>query len=230
MALTVQNIIDRAALRSNLNDATLVSSSGLITHIDLFQKRIFLTAARVNPDYFGVEGSTSVRASGATWSLAASPSASGIAAVSLATVITVVGAVPLAPVGTTVNIVSLRNPNAGIAPRVYLRNKTISEYGGELSVDGSNYVSALKLWYSPLPTQLTAVSDSVSVPDEFNDLLILPVARLLAIRDQRPDEAAALDQEFAIGWSTFIAALSVYDEGTIRELDRTEASYHKIGE
>lgn len=220
---TVQNIIDRAVERSNLNDSSLISNTELIAYISAYEQQVYLMAARGNPDYFGMEGNTAVRGSSTgTWSLSANPG--NISAVSRAEVASVSGTVTGVSVGDEVSIISIRNPQFGVTPRIYIRNRVAYEYNSELQDDSSNYVSQLKLWYSWLPDTRTGVSDAMDLPDEFLPLVVVPLAKLLAVRDQRPDEVQALELEYQMHLTVFIQSLGVYDEATIRELSAIGAS------
>ena len=111
-----------------------------------------------------------------------------------------------------------------ISPRVYIRNRVAYEYNSELQTDSSNYVSQLKLWYSWLPTTRTATSDVLDLPDEFLPLVVLPLSKLLAVRDQRPDEVQAIELEYQMHLGVFVSSLGVYDEATIREIKAVSAA------
>ena len=223
---TVQNIIDRAIERSNLNDLALIPTTTLISYVSTSEQNAYLEAARENPDYFGEEGVTATRAYQASWTVSTTPG--NVSAVSQAEVDLITGTVAGIAVGDTVELVTIREPEAGIAPRVYLRNRKLHEYGTDLSTDASNFVSRLKIWYSWLPTTRTSVDDVLNLPDEHLGLLIVPLAQFLAVRDQRPDEIPALQAEYNMHLGTFLQAVSVMDEGVIRELDSAAASSRRF--
>jgi hypothetical protein len=225
---TVQNIIDRAVERSNLNDSALISTTELIAYVSSFEQQVYMEAARENPDYFGVEGNTAARGSStATWDLSANPG--NVSAISKIEIAASVGSPSGLSAGDEIDLVSIRHPEYGVAPRVYVRNRVAHEYSSELQDDASNYVSQLKLFYSWLPATRTSVSDVLDLPDEHLGLVVLPLAKLLAVRDQRPDEVPALDAEYQMHYATFLQAVSVFDEATIRELDATPASSRRLG-
>lgn len=225
---TVQNIIDRATERSNLNDASLISETELIAYVSSFEQRLYLEAARENPDYFGEEGNTASRAGNtSTWDISATPG--NVGAVSRVEIAGVVGTPTGLAIGDEVSVVSIRNPLHGIAPRAYMRNRVIHEYNSEMGDDASNYVSQLKVWYSYLPTAHTATTDTLSLPEEYTSIVVLGLARVMALRDQRPDEVEGIMLEYTEHLSTFMQALGVFDELTIRELDATQASSRRLG-
>lgn len=221
--MTAQQIIDMAVERSNLNDSDLIPEAQLLDYITAYERLAFQIAARGNPDYFGREGNTDARATSSdSWSLTSAPG--NIAAVSKITVAAITGTVTGISTGDDVNVVSIRNPEDGLAPRVYIRNKTIREYNSELQDDSSNFVTRLKIFYSYLPVDKTSTTDSMEIPDEWNNLVVLPLAGLLALRDQREAEAQVLGQEYSTHLDLFINSLGVYDEATIRELKQMAAS------
>lgn len=223
MAYTVDDVIDQAVERSNLNDETLFTASEVYRYISSFEQRIFLIAAQHNPDYFGREGNTASRASSTDdWDLSATPG--NIAAVSKLEVESITGSVTGVSTGDEVSIVSIRNPEFAVAPRAYLRDKTLFEYSSELQDDASNFVTRLKVYYSFLPSNRTAGSDTLDIPDEYITLVVLPLARVMAVRDQRADEVGPIDQEFQLDFANFIQQVSVFDEGSVRGLDQIIAS------
>ena len=228
MATTIQNILDRAVERSNLNDAALLLDDEIEAYISNLERQAYLISARENPDYFGKEAVTAVRSDNTeTWNLNTTPG--NVAAVSNIEISTIVGSVSGLSVGDNINIISRRNPDVEIGPRVYLRDRVMFEYDSELQTDGSNYVSRLNVFYSHLPSAHTELTDTVDLPDEFDSLLYLPLARILAIRDQRPDEVTSIDEEYKVAMATFMQAVSVFDEGTMRSLQQISAAANDFG-
>lgn len=225
MTTTVQQIIDRAAARSNLNDAALIDTAELIAYINQFERRIYMTANRENPDFFGAEGATAARASGGTWTPATTPG--NVGAISRIEVSAITGAISGLAVGDEISVVSIRNPDVAVGPRVYIRGGIIREWDESLTSGGS-FVSTLKLYYSVMPTAKTATGNSMTLPDEYCCLVDLPLARVMALRDQRPDELPGIDQELLLEWTTFLQQVGVYDEVTIRELAQIPASYNPV--
>lgn len=221
--MTAQELFDIAVSRSNLNDPDLMDSTEWLAHLSDYEQRVFMTAARFNPDFFGREGLTNARGSStASWSLATAPG--NVAAVSLAEVSAVVGSPTGLSTGDEVYLVSRRHPEHAIAPRAYIRNKTLYEYGGELGDDASNYVSRLKIFYSFMPSRRTATSDNLDIPDELSNLVSLPLASLLAMRDQRPDEAQAMMSEYIDLFAGFVSYIQGFDEGATREFEQVPAA------
>lgn len=217
--MTAQEIFNMAVEESNLNDAALINETVWLDFLTSWERAIYLAAARENPDYFGREGTTDARGSStATWSLTSAPG--NIASVQKVEVSAITGTVTGVSVGDDVNVVSVLDPDTALAPRVYVRNKVMREYNEELQDDSSNYVTRLKVFYSYLPTDKTATTDSMDLPDEHNMLLVLPLASLMALRDQRPDEAVVIDQRLAIQQVAFLRQITVFDSAAVRPFDR----------
>lgn len=225
--MTCQEIIDMAIQRSNLNDPDLIPDAQLLDFITSFERFVFLEAARENPDFFGREGNTNARgASTDNWDLTSAPG--NVAAFSRLEVQAITGTVSGISVGDEVNVVSIRNPWVELAPRVYVRDRVVHEYNSELQDDSSNFVTTLKVYYSFLPTDKTSTADTLDLPDEFNLLVVLPLARVMALRDQRPDDAQALNEEFLQHYRTFIQQVSVFDEAAMRELEGIPAASRRL--
>jgi len=76
------------------------------------------------------------------------------------------------------------------------------------------------VFYSPLPTPLTALTQNLTIPDEFAPILTYRLARILAVRDRRTDEEMnwlTLDLEEL--HAQFDEALLIYDYGMRRPLN-----------
>jgi len=217
MATTAQQVYDRAVAMSFMNDPSLTDPNQVLAYIGLYERNVYLRAARLNPEYFGVTSSSAVRVSNTdTWSLdALTPTP---AAVTRVEVLTFVGT-PYAgvTVGDRVGLASIRWPDLEIAPRALLRGRKIVGYKTELGADSSNYVSQLLVYHSPLPAPLSTLGQTLTVPDEWADLVTYPIARILALRDRRTDEELNF---LTVDWQalqqTFDEAVLVYDYGVRR--------------
>ena len=223
---TCQEILDQAVERSNLNDSDLIPTTEILAYITSYESRVYMTGARLNPNFFGREGNTAARASLATWSLTANPG--NLISVTRIEVAAITGTVSGVVVGDVVNLIDIRNPDAELTPRVYMRDRVLTDYNTELETDSSNFVTTLKIFYSFLPSKRTALADNLDLAEEHNQLIVLPLAATLATRDQRPEEAQLIAGEFNIDWATFLNQVSVVDEATIREIGQVPASYLKV--
>jgi hypothetical protein len=219
--MTGQEVFDDAVAASSLNNAGLVDEAVVLRNISRYQRRAFLEASRLNPEYFGKTGDTTTRTTHtAAWSLTYQPG--DIAAVYGAIVKAITGTVTGVAVGDAINFVSERTwgPSGAafaLAPRATLRGRSLVGYGTDLGANDSDMVTALTMQYAELPARLPNLSTSMRLPDEWMDVVVLPLARFLAIRDRRVDEEIkALDDEFKIAWELFTSAVQVYDGATIR--------------
>jgi len=224
MAYTAQDVVDLAVQRSALNDADLVPDAQLLGYITNSERRIYLLGARLNPNFFGAEGNTAVRADETEhWNLAATPG--NIAAIAKLEAAALVGTPtnPTVSVGDEINLVDFRYPNLQISPRAYVRGRRLYDWNNELSTNGSNYVSQVKVYYSQLPAAITTMTQSINLPDEWIDLLIVPLARILSLRDKREEEAQFFDQEYQLLIGQFQEEMLVYEYGATRALGAVPA-------
>jgi len=217
MATTGTQIRDRAIERSSLNNSGLLPTAQILNYITQAERKAYVRAARINPDYFGTVGASSTRAAYTdTWNLASTPGS--IAAVTLVEVNAITGTVSGVAVGDKVNLIRKTRPELEIAPRAYLRGKVVTGYGTELGAATANMVTSLKVYYSPIPAAMTSLTQSVVIDDEWTDLLVLPLAKSFAMRDGRDQEAQLIQQEYDDTWADFAAGVMVYDHGVKRSL------------
>lgn len=211
MSTTAQTVWDRATTMSSLNDESLINVNQVMDYISLYERNAFLRAARLNPEYFGTSALSAVRSSNTdVWDLSLTPG--GIAAVTRAEIAAIVGSVPTVTVGQEIGLASIRFQQMPPFPRAILRGRKITDYFSELSAGGGNYVSQLTIYYSPLPTKVSTISQVLTIPDEWADLITYPLAKILAIRDRRTDEELQfLDKDFQTFQQLFDEAVMVYD-------------------
>lgn len=204
---TVQNVWDRALARSIENEADLLSATEVINIISDKQRELYLMAALENPDYFGTS-TTLIRGSyTAVWDI----DSNRPAVISKLEIAELVGTPTGRTVGEEVNIVAFRHQSLGLAPRVYLRDRKLTDVG-DMNTDNVNYVNKLTMYYSPIPTALTAVSSNISLPEEWINLLVLPLARWMAVRDGgRDNEVQQLDGEYSGLLAAFMTAIKLMD-------------------
>ena len=221
MATTAQQALDLAIQRSALNNPDLVPPAQAVRYIANAEKAVYLLAAKLNPEYFGKNADTSTRSAFTdSWDINATPG--GIASVTRAEVKTIIGTVTNdgvdIVVGDKVNLVSYRWPQLELVPRAYIRGRVLFGYKTELGAATANMLSVLDLFYADLPSGPTALGTTPSVPDEWIDLIVLPLSRNLALRDQRGGETASIDDEYKLILSMFTQAVGVYDGGAVRPI------------
>lgn len=214
--MTAQDCINRAIQRSALNNPDLVPIAQCLGYISNYERAVYATAAKYNPEFFGEQGDTATRADNTeAWDLSTTPG--DVFAVTALEVATIVGT-PTAAVGDKINLVSFRFPELQISPRAYVRGRKVYGYGDELGADGTDYVESLTVYYSKLPPAVTTTTATLTLDDEWGDLVIVPLARLLSLRDNRPEDVRVLDAEYNSLMATFIDHCSVYDHGATRPL------------
>jgi hypothetical protein len=207
MTFTVQNVWDRALARSIENEADLLSETEVINILSDKQRELFILAAVENPDYFGTSTTLSRGAFTGVWDITSHRPGT----ISKLEILTIVGTVTDRSVGEEVNLVAFRFQSLGLAPRVYLRGRKLTDFG-DLNTDVSNYVSQLTMYYSPVPAALTAVGSIISLPEEWVNLLVVPLAKWMAIRDGgRDNEVKQLDGEYGMVLGTFLMAIKLMD-------------------
>lgn len=217
MATTAQQIIDRAVQRSSLNNPDLVPQAQLLQYISQFERAIYQRGARMNPDFFGVEGTTATRAAQTDpWDLSATPGNVGL--LTRAEVAAITGSVAGVSVGQKVELVLQRMQEVAVPPRAYVRGRKVYQVGTELGSSGANLVTSLKIYYSPVPAAVTTLTQSVSLQDEWTDLIVLPIARTLAVRDRRLDEVQTINIEYEFMLQLFDDAVVSFDMGIRRPL------------
>ena len=214
---TAQEILDQAIQRSDLNNPDLVPGAQVLKYISTFERRAYIRAARINPDYFGTEAVSETRtAFGDPWNLVTTPG--DVAAVTRLEVETIVGTVTDVTAGDKVNVISRRWPSVEVSPRAYIRGQKVYGFNDELGAADANMVTVLMVFYSVLPTEVTALDTSLTLPVEHDQLVVLPLARVLAMRDRRLDELAGIDAEFGLEVQLFDEAIQVYDHAAVRPI------------
>jgi len=222
MARTAQQIIDRSIQRSALNNPDLVPTAQLLQYITLSERQAYMRASRINPDYFGKDAVTATRAAFTdSWDLAATPGDVGV--LTRAEVQTIVGSVSGVAAGDKVKLIGLRWPEIDVAPRAYVRGRKIFVYANELGANSSNMVTVLKVYYSPVPATVAVTTQSLTIPDEWTDMVAVPLSRLLAFRDRRLDEIAGIDEEFKMIGQLFDESCLAFDHGVRRPISAVPA-------
>ena len=122
-----------------------------------------------------------------------------------------------------INLVGFRWPDLDLAPRAYVRGRKIVSHipaGGssELGHDDSNMVTQLTVYYSELPPAVTSLTTTLRLPDEWQGLLVLPAARMFAVRDKHEEEVQFIELEYQGVLQTFQAAVLAYGHGVRRPL------------
>ena len=193
MATTCKDIIEAAYARSSFNDPDkLATNAELIGVIDRRMKQLYSIVADHNPLYFGA--TQTVVGSSGTWARPADAE--------------LVFRIET-QAGEEVHIVPFEDRSAEMPPRVYefgQKYYSVGQSGDPQPTD------QLKFYYSKRHPSLDPTkppSDAANTldatwPEQFNDLVVLHVAKYLATKDGRPEEVALLTQEEQLLMAVFI--------------------------
>jgi hypothetical protein len=207
MSTTAKQIIEAAYSRSTFNDPDkLATNAELIGVIDRRLKQLYSIAARANPTYFGKSADVVGVASAY-----ARPTDAEL-------VMRIEGSVGTVTDGTEVSIVPFEDRNAEMAPVVYLFGSNYISPGGSGNPAATD---TLTFSYSKRHPNLdtTLASDhstntlDSSWPEQFNDLLVLHVAKYLAAKDNRTTEISVLAAEEAALMEVFLRHLGHVNYG-----------------
>lgn len=220
MATTGQNILDRAIHRSSMFSESLVNTTEVLAWLAAEQKKLYMKAARWNPEYFGKTGTTNTRADAdSAWSIVASPG--DVAGITAVRANTIVGTVTGISVDDTLNFgskrfITLKPPSK----RCYLFGRSLYGYGSDLG-SGANYVSVLELDYAELPAAPVNLDASLRLPDEWTTLLEVKIARIIAGRLREHTMVEELKEEYTEWFQAFEEHVHVLDHGAGRPVAAT---------
>lgn len=194
MATTLQQVQDRATAWSTANGGTSLVSNRpvVIARIAAIERKLFDRAAKLNSYYYAVRASANSTnaASGRTVDLSA-------IAPTTAPVKRLVAA--FLPSGVEINRVDFRDTSAELAPRAFVRGKSLVEVGSDWGASG---VVAVTVDYVRHPAPLSTTGDltqNVSIEDAYADLLELGLAWWIAHTDEGREtpELTRLKEEMA---------------------------------
>lgn len=206
MATTCKDLIDAAYARSTFNDPDkLATDAELIGVIDRRHKQLYSMAAEYNPVYFGK--SENVQASSSAWTWP--DQAELIFRVEVGTTANNQTS------GTLVRVVPIEDQEADIKPSVYQMGRSYYTTDSTELDPTASTGDDLLFYYSKRAYDLddtiapdantgntvTSETDQGNIidstwPEQFNDLIVLHIAKYLSIKDGRAgEEIAALDAE-----------------------------------
>jgi hypothetical protein len=182
MTTTLQQIQDRAVAFSSANGlSSLVSDRAeIINRIAGFERDVYDLAARENRYFFAVSAGVS------------STNGSSGRTIALSSLTALCGRILKFVLndGRTVDQVDVQDLNAELAPRYYVLGTTIYEVSNDWSPN-TGVVSGT-LTYVRLPSSLSVTGDltqTVTLPDDFCDMLEVRLAYYLAHKDVGRDPA-----------------------------------------
>lgn len=215
MSVTAATVRDMAIDRSNLNSVDLIDETLFLKKMSSLERRIFLLAARINPDFFEQTGTTNTRSSYTdSWDLKLSPA--NVASVTKIKVAAIAGN-PESEVDDEVHIVGKGDELLEVDPSAYIAGKKVIGISG-LGDDDSNMVTQLTIEYSELPPMVSSTDQSLRIPDEWVDLVVTPLASFLAFKDQRLEEVQLLNVEYEQNLILFVEHIQTFDATAVKTL------------
>lgn len=205
MTTTAKDLIQRAFARSTKNDPDkLANRKELIRALSDYVRGLYIDVAEVDEEFF--QTSSAVTGVSGVWAL---PSTM------------IQPFVVLDADGDEVAVVPFRDQDAEIAPRVYQRGRSLYTVG---ETDDPATAAVLTIYGSLKHPALDpdAAWDAAgntldsSWPEDHNEILVCELARYLAFKGGRPDEAKALEGEREAAKALLIG------EATLRAKSRTE--------
>ena len=162
--MTVEEIVIAALARGlEFSNEVPVTRSVHYRRITVRQQQLFVRAAEINSDYFGVTASVALVAGVADLS-PLTPAAERVAQVR----INGVGTSPYVT-GTPVNIIPIEDASySGLAPRATLRDYKVTQVGADLALVASVWID-----YSKRPPDLIYAADVPQLPAQFQELLVI---------------------------------------------------------
>lgn len=198
--MTYDDIIVNAKSRvTDFGTTFPTSSRPLYRRIEIRQQQLFSEASRVNPDYFGVSAFGTLDSTGAAdlKDLEASIDTDPAAAI-VRVEVEDPGTHPELVAGDVINIVSVHDIDAELAPRMTLRNFILRQVGTELAG-----VVSVCAFYGYRPENKTTPLDgteTAELPDVYQELLVLDLAKWM------------LKQTLDMDVETKASALAVFSE------------------
>ncbi len=193
--MTWQEIVENAKARAIDFGTTFPSTDRpLFRRIEIRQQELFSAASRVNPDYFGVSAIGALDVNGAAdlkdleTSLNTDPAASVVRVE-----VEDAGTHPSLVTGDEVNVVSVSDIAAALAPRMTLRNFILRQVGTELAG-----VVSVRAFYGYRPENKTTPLDGTEVaelPDVYQELLVIDLVKWMlkqTLEMQAETKAAAI--------------------------------------
>lgn len=209
MTTTCQQIIDRAKQFSPLNPSLATDPVELLTRIQQMQQRVFTAIASLRrPPFTQLQTLTS-------------SSASSDRTIDLTTTTKPVERLLVVKLASGVEVVPVSEFDiyAQLAPRYIVRGKQLVEVSNDWSAtSGAASLNVLYAYGATTITPTGSTSQPVSIPDEWVDLLIKPLAMYFHTKDpgRDPQEYANLQGEYTETWGGFLAYTGNYSGDVTR--------------
>ncbi len=219
--MTFDEIVDNAKARGlEFGSNFPTTNRVLYRRIEIHQQELFSQASRINPDYFGVsakgplDAEFSLNLKDLEVSVGVDP-ASSVTRVE----IQVAGTHPTLVTGDQVNLVSLGDIEAALAPRMTLRNFVLKGVGTDLVG-----VTSVCVFYGYRPENFAAPmggDEIAELPDVYQELLVIDLTKWMLKQTLSMDietkaaGVAALSEEEAEMNGAFMAEVADYAGGQV---------------
>jgi len=173
---TVEDVVVAALARcGDLGIPTGGTRSVMYRRASIRQQQLFSEVAKRNPEYFGqvalgtlVNGAVNID----TMVLSNVTECEAVYRIEVGAQTTPTPpAVDLYATDQKVSLVSVNDPNAGLAPRVTIQNRVIRQVGTDLAT-----VTKVRVYYSTRPAMMTAATSAVELPSPFEEVLVIDLA------------------------------------------------------
>lgn len=190
MAATVQTIVDGGVAHSTVSDPNrLYTTAEIVRVVNDYQRKYMARANALNPHRFKSASLLAAPGAGLPWTITVLFS----------------DLVHLEKSdGTEVRIVDEQDSKSEVPPRVRVEARNLLFTIGD-SADPDPVSDQLKLWYAPIPVELTSLASNLDdrFPEQYNRILMLEVAMYLALKDGRIEEAASFQGQLDAWVDTF---------------------------
>ena len=177
MSTTAQDIVTRAQQFNTLNTGLTTDSAEMLSRIRADQQRIFTAIAGQTRDRFKTTASltSSSGASGRVFDLSAvTPPIERVLLLTLGD-------------GRIVSPVDELDPDAELAPRYFVRGQSLIEVTNDWGTSGAKSATLVYVYGATTITPTGSLTQVITIPDEFIDCLVLPLAGYLAQKDPGRD-------------------------------------------
>lgn len=205
MATTIQQILSRATSFSSANGLQSLTNDNaeIINRVASDERQLFDLAAAMNSYYF------------ATTAAVTSSSGSSARTIATSALTPPVGRLLrfVLASGTEVNQVDLRDVDAELEPRYYVLGTTLVEVDNDWSASSGTVSGTLTYVKRPAVLSTTgALTQTVTLPDEFVDILELKLAYYLAHKDygREQPELKRLEAMIARREQDFVTFLTTF--------------------
>jgi|SRR6185312_681538 len=206
MSTTVQNCIDRAKSFSPLNASLASDPVEMTTRVQQMQQRIFTAVASLPASMVG-------RSRFSQSDTLTSSSGSSSRTVDLTTATKPVERLlRVALSGVEVLPVLEFDSWAQLSPRYFIRGQTLYEVSSDWGASGTASLTVLYCYGATAITPTGGTTQTVSIPDEWIDVLVKPLAMYFHTKDpgRDPMEYQSLDAEYTQTWNGFLAYVTNY--------------------